>query len=65
MRFNFRAIEMSLLKELIKITILSVVPDALKWVKSKLSKDHATNTAIEDNTKNETRGKDGSKAKSE
>ena len=55
---------MSLLKELIKITILSVVPDALKCVKRKLSKENATNTASEDNTKNETRGKDGSKAKS-
>jgi len=56
---------MSLLKELIKITILSVIPDALKWVKSKLSKDHATNTASEDDTTNQTRGKNGSKAKSE
>jgi len=56
---------MSLLKELIKITILSVIPDALKWDKRKLSKENATNTTSKDNITNETRGKDGSKAKSE
>ena len=56
---------MSLLKELIKITILSVIPDALKWVKRKLSKENATNTTSKDDTTNETRGKNGTKAKSE